>query len=277
MNSSDSAEEIVKLYLEGIEHVIKVSGTGVKNIIALLIAYSKSREKQGKGKTSLNNMLKSGKPLNIFTFNYKDLKTFSREAKRYGIRYCVLSNIKNSKIDGMVDIIVEDDNSRRVNRIAERFNFKDVATIQKELELERKLKEEEKLSKDKTEIFIDEILPKEKINEKENLSNTKETVKENQLGNFLKNKKSKDKTINFNEKKSVKKELKEIEQEIKIKEKSIKDNILKEIGNIKDITKKAKRYKEKDTKGKRYRNPKHLQKVSSKNVKSKRSKERSIK
>ena len=55
-------------------------------------------KKQTKGKTRLTNMLKTGKPLQIFTIKAEDLKKFSQEAKKYGILYCALANKKNSKI-----------------------------------------------------------------------------------------------------------------------------------------------------------------------------------
>ena len=41
--------------------------------------------KQTKGKTRLNSMLKSGKPLKIFTMQKKDLAKFTKEAKSYGV------------------------------------------------------------------------------------------------------------------------------------------------------------------------------------------------
>ena len=98
MNSSDSAEELIKIYLDGVEVALRIAGTGAKNIGAMLIAMSKEKT-QTKGKTKLTNMLKTGKPLSIFTIKAEDLKKFSQEAKRYGVLYCALANKKNSKID----------------------------------------------------------------------------------------------------------------------------------------------------------------------------------
>lgn len=108
MNTSESADELVKIYLEGVETVLRISGTGAKNIAMALIAMSKERT-QTKGKTRLTNMLKSGKSLDIFTIKAEDLKKFSQEAKKYGILYCALANKRNNKIDGMVDIMVRED------------------------------------------------------------------------------------------------------------------------------------------------------------------------
>ena len=38
----------------------------------------------------LENMLRSGKELKVFTLRKQDLQVFCREAKRYGVLYCVL-------------------------------------------------------------------------------------------------------------------------------------------------------------------------------------------
>ena len=66
MNSSEAAEEIVKMSLEGIEVAARITGSGAKNVAVLL--YTLSKEKQmTKGKTNLNNMLKSGNPLQIYS------------------------------------------------------------------------------------------------------------------------------------------------------------------------------------------------------------------
>lgn len=255
MNTADSAEEIVKIYLEGVEMSLRVTGVAAKNIAMMLIAMSKEK-KMTRGKTRLTNMLKTGKPLKIFTISSDELKKFSQEAKKYGILYCALANKNNSKIDGMVDIMIKEEDAGKMNRIAERFNFKDVATIKKEMEKDKdeKLAKLAKLAgKSEDEIFIDEIMPTSKEEEKQIPSDDKQkTEKKNQLESSL-NTKQNDKQT---EKPSVLKEL---------------DDIKRQMG------KKGKHYKEQENKkekpksknkGKRYKEPKHYKE------KTKKSKER---
>lgn len=268
MNTSDSADELVKICIDGTDRILRIAGVGAKNIAMMLIAMSKEM-KQTKGKTRLTNMLKTGKPLSIFTIKAEDLKKFSQEAKRYGVLYCALANKKNSKIDGMVDIMVRDEDASKLNRIAKRFNFQDVATIREKLDKdkEEKVNNADKLEKPKSENeqFIDDIMPKDKEEQKDIPSNnTKETEEKNQ-SEISSNTKLKDKTTvsNSNDnKKSVKKELKEIEKELKAKEEQKQDGqeLQSDTVKTKDKEKGGKRYKEKDTKhkGKRYKEPKHL-------------------
>lgn len=270
MNTSESADELVKIYLEGVETVLRISGTGAKNIAMALIAMSKERT-QTKGKTRLTNMLKSGKPLDIFTIKAEDLKKFSQEAKKYGILYCALANKRNNKIDGMVDIMVREEDGAKLNRISERFNFKDVATIKEEYEKSKQDKANinvEEKPKSTDEQFIDDIMPKDKEKQKDIPSNnSKETEKKN-LSEISSDTKSEGKVESSKEEKpSVRKELKEIEKELKAKEQeTISPEIQPNNVKQKDKEKNGKRYKEKESKskGKRYKEPKHLDNTSKK-------------
>ena len=100
----------------------------------LYTIFKDNSQKNTKGKTRLMNLLKSGKPLKIFTIQENDLRTFSEQAKNYGIAFHALRNKNETKKDGLVDIIVMDDAAPRVNRIVERFKLTavDTAKIQTE-------------------------------------------------------------------------------------------------------------------------------------------------
>lgn len=268
MNSSDSAEELVKISLDGMEVALKIAGEGAKNIAVMIYTIMKDKQ-QTKGKTRLTNMLKSGKTLKIFTIKAEDLKKFSQEAKRYGVLYCALANKKNSKIDGMVDILVREEDSSKINRISERFNFADVATIEKELEKEKQAKQELQdkgvKEKSKDELFIEELLKepiaKEEQQKETTPSNiTENTEEKNQSENFLNIKQDENKTIKNENKKSVKQELKEIEKEVQERENREKEKENRTITNSTKNKQKAKHFKENNEqkKPKHLKEPKHL-------------------
>lgn len=268
MNSSDSAEEVVRISLEGMEVALKVAGTGAKNMAVMIYTIMKDKQ-QTKGKTRLTNMLKTGKPLKIFTIRAEDLKKFSQEAKKYGVLYCALADKKNSKIDGMVDIMVREEDASKMNRIAERFNFRDVASIKRELEQEmNKTNSQEvvEIAKSEEDQFIDDIMPKpkEELQQEIPSNNTKETEEKSPLG-ISSNIKSDDKMESSDEeKKSVKKELKEIADELKIKEEKEKQQEKQDIpvGNAitkdKEKEKKTPKKEKEKYKGKHFKEPKHL-------------------
>lgn len=164
--SSDAAEQLVRISLNTVEVAAKITGNGAKNVAVMLYAIMKD-QKQTKGKTRLNNMLKSGQPLKIYAVRDQDLQKFCTEAKKYGVLYCVLKD-KNAD-DGMTDIMVREFDSAKINRIFERFNLAnvDMASIKTEIEKSR----EEKVV-DKSEEFLDKLLRAESQKEDKQNSQT---------------------------------------------------------------------------------------------------------
>ena len=134
--SSDAAEQVVRLSLETGEVAVKLAGTGAKQLAILLYAILREQKKT-KGKTRLTNMLRSGKELKVFAVKDSDLQLFCREAKKYGVLYCVLKD--RDATDGITDIMVRAEDASKINRIFERFNLAtvDMAEIRSEIERSR--------------------------------------------------------------------------------------------------------------------------------------------
>lgn len=131
MNTSgDAAEQVIRLSLEGADFLLRLTGTGLKNLAFLLISALKSADiHKTKGKTRLTAMLKSGKPLTVFSINNADLEVFAKEARHYGVLYCALGNPSGSP-DGVTDILVKQEDAVRINRIVERFQLAAVNTAE---------------------------------------------------------------------------------------------------------------------------------------------------
>lgn len=230
--SSDAAEQIVRMSLEGFEVAAKVTGSGAKNIAVLLYTIMKNKE-QTSGKSKLSSMLKSGKPLTIFTIKKDDLAKFQQEAKRYGILYCALVDKKDKSKDGIVDIVVRKEDSARINRIVERFKFAEfnkaeiISSIEKNRESVNKGKEQNPKSrvKKKEDNSLNPNLAK---TEKSPLSKPFSEVQKTSpiKGNNLKSKKP-----------SVRAKLNDYKKEIKDKSVSKEINIDKNINKSKGRSK----------------------------------------
>ncbi len=277
MNTADPAQEVVSIYIEVLKEGFKITGVASKHIAVMLYTMMKDK-KQTKGKTRLTNMLKTGKSLKIFTIKAEDLKKFSQEAKKYGVLYCALADKKNSKIDGLVDILVREEDASKVNRIAERFNFVDVATIEKELELQKeKERNDPKQQKTKEKMIADALFEKPKPIENEipTPSNTNDTEEKSLLEISSNIKQSDNKNLKKGQKRSVKKELQEIEKELKEKQNNQNEKIEtekqtnnKESKHLNEDktgiivnTKQAKHFREEkeEKKPKHLKTPKHLE------------------
>ncbi|MBR6404785.1 MAG: PcfB family protein [Lachnospiraceae bacterium] len=102
---SEAADQVVRMTLSGVEVAARITGKAAERLAALIYSIIKdNRRTRGKGR--LNNMLKSGKELAIFTIKDRVMVKFAKEAKRYGILYCVLKDRKAN--DGVTDIMVRE-------------------------------------------------------------------------------------------------------------------------------------------------------------------------
>ena len=235
--NGDASEQVVRLSLEGFEVLARLTGSGAKNIAAMLYTVMKDKsQNQIKGKTKLNKMLKTGKPLKIFTVKQEDLKIFAKEAKNYGISYCALINKENKKIDGMIDIMVKEEDASRINRIVERFKLTTVDTARMETEVTKSIENREAQKKERgvqekskeeqlEEVLTQKPIQKEKnANENFNVAKTEKSPLSEPSSNTSKMQEGVSKGI---KKPSVKKELAELKieakklDEVKSKEKNI--------------------------------------------------------
>lgn len=118
----DSAEQVVRLSLEGFEVAARLSGTAAKNVAVILASLLKEEQKTA-GKARLTSMIKSGKELKVFSIPNGDLKKFTEQAKRYGVLYCVLREKYNGDERVPVDIISRVEDASKIQRICDRFRL----------------------------------------------------------------------------------------------------------------------------------------------------------
>ena len=257
----DAAEQMVRFYLEGVEVACRISGKGAEHFVGLLLNVLKNKE-QTRGKARLNSMLKSGKNLSVFTIQKKDLAKFAKEAKSYGVLYSALINRQNKNLDGMVDIMVREEDASKIDRIVERFKLTTSNPVKVKTEVQKTLKKE-----------LEKIHNEQKLNEPESRNinvqtkNIQDIVKENQEKTPLQKEeninfnmaktdqsplsepyslKSEGKTKKINDRKSVKKELSEIKQEMQKKKdfKSKEKNKARHTFNKQNVKKKKLKSKE---------------------------------
>lgn len=216
MNTSgEAADQIVRMSLNGVEVLLKISGSGAKSLAGFLYAVLKDQKKT-KGKARLEGMLKSGKPLEVFSIRQDELKLFTQEAKRYGVLYCGLKS--KLKGDGMCDIMVKSEDSAKINRIVEKLKHGrvDVASVVSNIEkpaTEKEVLNRDVREKDALDKLVEELLPYP--NQKEQAQNTNPTMATTENSSpsepISKNKKSLENNgDNERERPSVRKDMSEI-------------------------------------------------------------------
>ena len=143
MNTSgEAADQVVRMMLNGAEELVKLSGSGAKNAAILLYSIAR-QQKKTKGHARLESMLRSGKPLKVYTFKDSDLQKFKEVAKQYGVLYAVLK--EKDKTGGVFDVMVRAEDESKIARITERFNLARVNTDDLRAEI---IREKEEIEKD---------------------------------------------------------------------------------------------------------------------------------
>ena len=105
--------------LQVTEVAIKLSALGIKNALALSLAYAKENPKV-KGKTSLDRLLREGKELKIIALQSKDVGQFKELAKQYGVLFAV---IKDKAQNEKVDVMFKAEDVAKLNRIYEQLGY----------------------------------------------------------------------------------------------------------------------------------------------------------
>ena len=120
--SGDAADEVVRIMLNGTEVAVRLAGSGVKNLAAMLIAWSK-KEKKPYGKTNMMRLLKSGEELQVISLDREQYKQFKNLAKKK-VLYAPFLNTKEE--DGKVEVVISSKSIPLVNYILKKIGYGDV-------------------------------------------------------------------------------------------------------------------------------------------------------
>ena len=157
----ETADQAVRMTLQGIEIAanvaIKLGDTATRSFAATLYSIITDNKKI-KGKTRLDNLLKSNKELKVFAIRHEDLKVFCEEAKRYGVLYCVLK--EKNKTSGICEIMVRADDASKISRIIDKCELASIDTkaIREAIKAQNNLENVKTLSNEEYNKVLDEVL-----------------------------------------------------------------------------------------------------------------------
>ena len=118
--SSDAAEQVVRMTLEGTEVAIRVAGEGAKKMLALMLAILTDQKKTA-GKVWLSTMLKNGNELKVIAVKDSEIATFTKEAGKFGVQFAVLKD--RDANDGITDVLVNTKDIALISRVFDRFKL----------------------------------------------------------------------------------------------------------------------------------------------------------
>ena len=117
---NETAEQVVKMVLEGSEVVLRLTGEAAINVAKLIYAALKG-DRTKKGRATLWEFLKSGKDQKVFQIPDEYLKAFTTASKKFGFPFVVLKDKNN--MNGLTDVMVYATDASKVNRVIENLNL----------------------------------------------------------------------------------------------------------------------------------------------------------
>jgi hypothetical protein len=163
-SNGEAAEQVTRIILDGTEVLLKLTGKGAERAAVLVYTTLRQQEKT-KGAARLSSMLRSGKPLKVYTFEEKDLPKFKEVAKQYGVLYSILK--EKDKTGGVFDVLVRADDENKINRIIERFSLTKLDTTSLKVELEKEKSEREQTKATDAEKNPDNVAEQNEVPEQE--------------------------------------------------------------------------------------------------------------
>ncbi len=118
--SAEAADLVVKEGIQATESAVKLAGTGLKNVAALLLALSKEDYKVV-GKTNAKRLARETSPPLVIPLKQEDVNAFGKLAKEYGVLYFIAQ--KKGNESGHVNIVSTQAHAAQLNVIMEALHY----------------------------------------------------------------------------------------------------------------------------------------------------------
>ena len=120
IGGGETADQMVRMMLSGSEVAIRLSGSALKNMLALSMALAKEHKRLS-GKVSMTQMLRETRDLRLFPMTPDQFKDFQAHAKRQKLLF---SSIHDQDDRGaLVDVVLPVTELDRANLIFERIHY----------------------------------------------------------------------------------------------------------------------------------------------------------
>ena len=116
----EAADQMVRMMLSGSEAAIRLSGSALKNTLALTVALAK-QNKRLSGKVNMTRMLRETRDLRLFPMTPEQYQAFRRHARKQRLLFSAISD-RDGK-DRLIDIVMPVTELDRANLIFERIRY----------------------------------------------------------------------------------------------------------------------------------------------------------
>ena len=120
VGGGEAADQMVRMMLSGTEVAVRLSGSALKNLLALTMALASNR-KTLSGKVNMGKMLRETRDLRRFPMTPEQYKQFKKLAKKHKLLFSVIKD-KDDK-GKVIDVILPVTELERANAIFERILY----------------------------------------------------------------------------------------------------------------------------------------------------------
>lgn len=118
--SGETADILIKEGVQAAEGAVKLAGTGIKNIAALLAALAKQNHKVV-GRTSSKRLARDPAPAEVIQIKKTDIKKFRKLAKKYGILYFMVH--KRGNKSGFTNVVSTANYAAQLNALLSELGY----------------------------------------------------------------------------------------------------------------------------------------------------------
>lgn len=122
IGGGEAADQMVRMLLSGTEVVIRLSGSALKNLLALTLALARNHKKLS-GKVNLGKMLRETRDLRQFSMTPEQYKEFQHRAKKQKLLF---SAVRDRDDRGkLIDVLLPVTELDRANQIFQRMLYQE--------------------------------------------------------------------------------------------------------------------------------------------------------
>ena len=138
-NYSNESDQVFRYVMNGMQILLKVTGTASREMIAFFAAMQKKADEKTSGRQKLKKLLASGSELKVFTIKGRDkFRIFADNAKKWGVVYSVVRREAKDRKDEIYEVLVKAEDAAKLNRMIEKYGLMNDVSISIERSSEEK-------------------------------------------------------------------------------------------------------------------------------------------
>ncbi|UQT48489.1 PcfB family protein [Flavonifractor plautii] len=123
IGGGEAADQLVRMMLSGGEVAVRLTGSAVKNLLAISLALAKSHKKIS-GKVRMGKMLQQTRDLRVFPMTQEEYREFRHKAREPKLLYAAIQNSRDpNDPKSMVDVVMLTTEVERANLVFQKMMY----------------------------------------------------------------------------------------------------------------------------------------------------------